>query len=756
MKSLVAALCLFLLLAVRAVPAADAPSAGLLDFEAGPRAGTPSGWGGGPPGTLFADSLTVHGGHWSCRLERGPEAGNSFSVLTRQLEQDRQGKTITLRGFLRTEAVDGWAGLWLRLDGDQGIVEFDNMQQRNLSGTADWKEYSITLPLNPEARRIFFGTILAGQGTAWVDDLQLLVDGKPWNQAPVLVRELTVFDEDREFAAGSGVEIDSLTEVQVKNLALLGKVWGFLKYHHPAVTGGHRHWDFELFRVLPQVLAAADRKQAVGVILTWFGGLADVPGCDPCARLGADPAMVPRLDWLKDEELLGRTLSRRLLEVYRNRPAAEEQFYLTLHPMVGNPVFRHEPAYMGLGFPDAGYRLLALFRYWNIIEYWYPNRDLIDRNWDEVLAVYLPEVTLSADEAAYRLAFLRLIAEVKDGHAGLHSADRIRPPAGDSTLPVVFRFLGEQAVVAGYADPEKGPATGLRPGDEILGIDGRPVAELVRSWEPFYPASNSSSRLARMARNLARGPAGPCTLEIRRDGEPVKITARRSSSGQGEGLIGRTHDLPGDTFRLLGPEVAYLKLSSVVLEEVDDYVAKAAGTRGLIIDIRNYPSAFLVFALGSHLVTEATPFASFTRADPENPGAFIWGQTLSLFPQEPHYGGRVVILVDEVSISQSEYTAMAFRAAPGAIVVGSTTAGADGNISNISLPGNLHTNISGIGVYYPDRQPTQRVGIVPDVTVVPTCEGIRQGRDEVLEEALRRILGHGVPDAEIQALYHQP
>ena len=55
---------------------------------------------------------------------------------------------------------------------------------------------------------------------------------------------------------------------------------------------------------------------------------------------------------------------------------------------------------------------------------------------------------------------------------------------------------------------------------------------------------------------------------------------------------------------------------------------------------------------------------------------------------------------------------MAFRAA-GGIVLGSTTAGADGNVSNIPLPGGLRTMISGIGVFYPDKGPTQRVGIVP-------------------------------------------
>jgi C-terminal processing protease CtpA/Prc len=99
-----------------------------------------------------------------------------------------------------------------------------------------------------------------------------------------------------------------------------------------------------------------------------------------------------------------------------------------------------------------------------------------------------------------------------------------------------------------------------------------------------------------------------------------------------------------------------------------------------------------------------------------------------------------VILIDEVSQSQAEYTTMALRSAPGAKVIGSTTAGADGNVSTIPLPFGLSTRMSGIGVFYPDRRLTQRIGILSDIEVKPTIEGLRDGRDELLEAAKREIL----------------
>src|SRR5581483_6440208 len=148
-----------------------------------------------------------------------------FSGITRALPMDFAGSRIEMRGFIRTENVSDYVGMWMREDGESGSVAFDNMQSRQLKGTNNWAEYSIALPVNPEGRRLFFGVFVSGTGTAWVDDLQLLVDGKPVWEAPKAQREKTVLDTDHEFDSGSGIALDKLTPVQVENLVTLGKVW---------------------------------------------------------------------------------------------------------------------------------------------------------------------------------------------------------------------------------------------------------------------------------------------------------------------------------------------------------------------------------------------------------------------------------------------------------------------------------------------------------------------------------------------------
>jgi C-terminal processing protease CtpA/Prc len=306
------------------------------------------------------------------------------------------------------------------------------------------------------------------------------------------------------------------------------------------------------------------------------------------------------------------------------------------------------------------------------------------------------------------------------------------------------RFVEGRPIVAAFSDTVAGPGSGLAIGDAIVAIAGQPVDSLVEAWLPYYAASNRVTQLRDIGRSLPKGDCGKGSVTVARQGQSLTLDVLRTPLGQQS----PTHDRPGEAFQLLSPDVAYLKLSTIRAADVPGYIERASNTRGLVIDIRNYPREFVVFALGGHLVSEPTPFARFTVGALQDPGAFTWTEPVVLQPVAPSYKGQVAILVDEVSLSQAEYTAMAFRAAPGAVVVGSTTAGADGNVSPIPLPGGLQTLISGIGVFFPDKRPTQRVGIVPDVVVTPTISGIMEGRDEVLEAAVRRILGPGA-DSEL-------
>jgi C-terminal processing protease CtpA/Prc len=157
-----------------------------------------------------------------------------------------------------------------------------------------------------------------------------------------------------------------------------------------------------------------------------------------------------------------------------------------------------------------------------------------------------------------------------------------------------------------------------------------------------------------------------------------------------------------------------------------------ATAEGLIVDLRGYPSEFVLFEIAQHFVKAPVEFAGFTHPDFQNPVMFLWGDLIAITPEPPFIDVKIAILVDETTPSQAEFTAMALRALPNSIVVGSQTAGADGNISAVILTGGIRGSISGLGVCYPDRRPTQQVGTLPDIKARPTTHTFDRRRSRQL------------------------
>jgi C-terminal processing protease CtpA/Prc len=130
----------------------------------------------------------------------------------------------------------------------------------------------------------------------------------------------------------------------------------------------------------------------------------------------------------------------------------------------------------------------------------------------------------------------------------------------------------------------------------------------------------------------------------------------------------------------------------------------------------------------------------FTSPDSTYIGRFKFdGPRPCGYENQNNYKGKTVVLINEESQSQSEEMAMSFHTVDDSTIIGSQTAGADGNVSDFVVVKDVFTGFSAVGVYYPDRRETQRIGIVPDIEVKPTILGIQQGKDEVLDRALQFI-----------------
>src|SRR5580658_2861860 len=124
---------------------------------------------------LAVDSMIKQHGKYSISLYQ-KDSSAYFGAVSFKITPNFSGKKLTLKGFVKTENVEGRAALWMRIDGDGNALAFDNMSNRVISGTSDWKEYSITLDFDEgDADSVLVGGILVGKGKMWLDNLQLLV-----------------------------------------------------------------------------------------------------------------------------------------------------------------------------------------------------------------------------------------------------------------------------------------------------------------------------------------------------------------------------------------------------------------------------------------------------------------------------------------------------------------------------------------------------------------------------------------------------
>ncbi len=95
------------------------------------------------------------------------------TVMQQFFPKEYLGKRVEMTVLMKSEDVDGWAGAWLRIDGNfSKTIAFDNMENRPLKGDRDWKEYSIVLDVSEEAESINYGVLLAGDGQVWFDDFK--------------------------------------------------------------------------------------------------------------------------------------------------------------------------------------------------------------------------------------------------------------------------------------------------------------------------------------------------------------------------------------------------------------------------------------------------------------------------------------------------------------------------------------------------------------------------------------------------------
>ena len=145
-------------------------------------AAVPEGWfvAGSTPQqyTVATDASVTYLGKPSVALRSATGNLTGFVTLMQSFLPDGYaGKRVRFSGYVKSDRVGGWAGLWMRIDAGYLTAGFDNMQGRSVQGTTDWTRYSVVLDIPVGSTGVNFGILLDGTGTVWLSGVTFDVVG---------------------------------------------------------------------------------------------------------------------------------------------------------------------------------------------------------------------------------------------------------------------------------------------------------------------------------------------------------------------------------------------------------------------------------------------------------------------------------------------------------------------------------------------------------------------------------------------------
>jgi C-terminal processing protease CtpA/Prc len=379
-------------------------------------------------------------------------------------------------------------------------------------------------------------------------------------------------------------------------------------------------------------------------------------------------------------------------------------------------------------------RLLGLFKLWNAIRYFYPFPEMIEGDWVDILEEFIPRIEAAGNRTAYYHELQHMLARTNDGHAILNAGypAPYKPPI--EVLPIE----GKPVIVSINRDADTGSdLSGLGVGMVITEIDGRPVQELIEERLQWLPASTDHHRLHRACGQLLTGTRN----------SSATVAAVDSLHGEERLEFSLVRDTVSSPVELL-PEwlasnvvlVRPFQMDRDLFMERIDHLRSA---EGLILDMRKsgHPDSVSVPMLIDFL-SDDEPWIADQQYTPvvSTPDLAKGGWSSATHYRAPGsldpYSGSVVILTNAFPVSSGETMLFYLQGQSNINIVGEPTAGTTGGVTFVEVIDSVVASFTGMKVLHGDGSPFQGIGIIPDVEVHPTIQGIREGRDEILEKGL--------------------
>jgi hypothetical protein len=375
---------------------------------------------------------------------------------------------------------------------------------------------------------------------------------------------------------------------------------------------------------------------------------------------------------------------------------------------------------------DLDARLADVVVAWSFYRHFYPYFSEAAVDWDTRLRPHLQAASEAATRSAEADTLRQLVADARDGHGRVNDT-RQRGPLG--TLPLQLAIVESRVVVKVSGAPT------VPVGSVISAIDGVSATDLVASAMRLASGTTQWKQV-RATQDITTCPSGATrrlTIESGKGSQPVDLTCGS------ELPLAEARPAP---IAEIASRIWYVDLSRARTAEIAPVIDKLAAATGVIFDLRGYPTDAGAWIL-PHLIEAPENDRWMHVSKIVGPFGKIAGwrdMGWDLKPAAPKLNGKIVFMTDGRAISYAESVMGYVGDRHLGTIVGSTTAGTNGNIATFTVPGGFTIVFTGMRVTGHDGRAVHHlVGVKPDVPAARTIAGLRAGRDEVLARAVSLI-----------------
>jgi carboxyl-terminal processing protease len=544
-----------------------------------------------------------------------------------------------------------------------------------------------------------------------------------------------------------------MTHDFINNLQFLGKLWGYLKYFSPKISEENIDWDKVLIDNIDTLFTNDSKQNFVSVLTKMIDTATHKNSCLLKSNPMLDSASeIEKMNidhtWITNNNLLNKKWKEQLLFLSKCYRYFEND-YVKTPAEAGKPSPQFiENSYDRNALPEYRFRLLSLFRYWNVIEYYDPYKYLIKEKWKNILIDFIPEFIKANTTRKYEKALIKLNASIEDGHASNVGGKMSQIPSillnsRFNVMPVKF-FVLDNKIYAAKTDSIFCKNLGLNPGDEIESINGYRAKWLIDTIRSAisYHRNEMKDHVINQLNLLSFTPINgdSITIVFYSAGSKKRFSERVDTTYYKRLFYLSRDNKSNKAYRVINDSILYLNVQE--WKKSDSSVTKELlqETNNVIIDCRYYPNwDFISFS--SVFFKNKTDMIKFLRVE-RYPG-LTQETTIQSFPNDNFkYNGNVAVLMSEASLSRPEMLILYLKSIKENIrFIGRTTAGADGDITSIPMIGrnDMRFIYSGLGVFFPDNKPTQGIGIEPDICIKRTIKEYLYNEDVILNKAIELI-----------------